>query len=166
MAKIHVLVPNQELADYALQIIAEEKMDSCQVEVIRTSHAVQAARNAIGEGANVIVARGLQADFIREYTKVPLVNISMTGQEVGLLVEEAKQLTGKEHPVIAFVGHYTMFPDSSYMNEIFHARLFFYTYEDRSRIETIVQKAVTEGTDVIIGGERVLKCMQQYPHIQ
>mgnify|MGYP001133714387 CR=1 FL=1 len=35
MAKIHVLVPNQELADYALQIIAEEKMDSCQVEVIR-----------------------------------------------------------------------------------------------------------------------------------
>lgn len=165
MAKIHVLVPNQELADYALQIIAEEKMDSCQVEVIRTSHAVQSARNAIGEGANVIVARGLQADFIREYTKVPLVNISMTGQEVGLLVEEAKQLTGKEHPVIAFVGHYTMFPDSSYMNEIFHAQLLFYTYEDRSRIETIVQKAVTEGTDVVIGGERVLKCMQQYPHI-
>lgn len=165
MAKIHVLVPNQELADYALQIIAEEKMDSCKVGVIRTSHAVQAARDAIGEGANVIVARGLQADFIREYTKVPLVNISMTGQEVGLLVEEAKQLTGKEHPVIAFVGHYTMFPDASYMNEIFHAQLLFYTYEDRSRIETIVQKAVAEEVDVLIGGERVLKCMQQYPQI-
>lgn len=166
MSKIHVLVPNQELADYALQIIAEEKIDSCQVEVIRTSHAVQAARNAISEGANVIVARGLQADFIREYTKVPLVNISMTGQEVGLLVEEAKQVTHKEEPVIAFVGHYTMFPDSSYMNEIFHARLLFYTYEDRSRIETIVQQAVTDGADVVIGGERVLKCMQQYPQVQ
>lgn len=166
MSKIHVLVPNQELADYALQIIAEEKIDSCQVEVIRTSYAVQAARSAIGEGANVIVARGLQADFIREYTKVPLVNISMTGQEVGLLVEEAKQLTKKKEPVIAFIGHHTMFPDSSYMNEIFHAQLLFYTYEDRSRIETIVQQAVADGADVVIGGERVLKCLQQYPQVR
>lgn len=166
MSKIHVLVPSQELADYALQIIAEEKMDSCQVGVIRTSHAVQAARDAISEGANVIVARGLQADFIREYTKIPLVNISMTGQEVGLLVEEAKKQTKKENPVIAFIGHYTMFPDSSYMNEIFHAQLIFYTYEDRSRIETLVQKAVAQGADAVIGGERVLKCMQQYPLVQ
>lgn len=166
MAKIHILVPNQELADYALQIIAEEKIDSCQVEVIRTSYAVQAARNAISDGASVIVARGLQADFIREYTKIPLVNISMTGQEVGLLVEEARQLTQKENPVVAFIGHYTMFPDSSYMNEIFHARLLFYTYEDRSRIEAIVQKAVAKGADAVIGGERVLKCMQQYPDVR
>lgn len=166
MSNIHVLVPNQELADYALQIIAEEKIESCQVEVIRTSYAVQAARNAISDGANVIVARGLQADYIREYTKVPLVNISMTGQEVGLLVEEAKHLVKKKTPVIAFVGHHTMFPDSSYMNEIFHARLMFYTYEDRSRIESIVSKAVAEGADVVVGGERVLKCAQQYSQVQ
>lgn len=154
MSKIHVLVPSQELADYALQIIAEEKMESCQVGVIRTSHAVQAARDAISDGANVIVARGLQADFIREYTKVPLVNISMTGQEVGLLVEEARRLTEKENPVVAFIGHYTMFPDSSYMNEIFHARLLFYTYEDRSHIEALVQKAVAQGADAVVGGGR------------
>lgn len=52
------------------------------------------------------------------------------------------------------------------MNEIFHARLLFYTYEDRSRIEAIVQKAVAKGADAVIGGERVLKCMQQYPHVR
>lgn len=165
MSNIYVLVPNQEMADYALQIIAEENIDSCQVEVIRTSGAVQAARKAIADGANVIVARGLQADLIREYTKVPLVNISMTGQEVGLLVEEAKQRVGRDNPVIAFVGHHTMFPDASYMNEIFHAQLRFYTYEDRSRIESVVEKAVEEGADAVIGGERALRCMQQYPNV-
>ncbi len=166
MAKIHVLVPNQELADYALQIIAEEKIESCSVQVIHTNAAVRTAREAIQDGANVIVARGLQADLIREYTKIPLVNISMTGQEVGLLVEEAKHLVQKDNPVIALIGHYTMFPDSSYMDEIFHVRLRFYTYEDRSRIETITQKAVAEGADLVIGGERVLKCMRQYPATQ
>lgn len=166
MAKIHVLVPNQEMADYALQIIAEEKIDACRVEVIRTSYAVQAARDAIREGANVIVARGLQAEFIQEYTKVPLVHISMTGQEVGLLVEEAKLLVRKKEPAIAFIGHYTMFPDSSYMDEIFHARLRFYTYEDYTRIESIVQKAVAEGADAVIGGESVLTCMKQYPKVK
>jgi len=107
MAKIHVLVHNQELADYALQIIAEEKIESCSVQVIHTNAAVRTAREAIQDGANVIVARGLQADLIREYTKIPLVNISMTGQEVGLLVEEAKHLVQKDNPVIALIGHYT-----------------------------------------------------------
>ena len=76
MAKIMVLVPNQEMADYTRQLVVEENIASCEVEVIDTASSVVAARRAIEQGAGVIVARGLQAALIREYTKIPLVEIT------------------------------------------------------------------------------------------
>ncbi len=163
MAKIMVLVPNQEMADYTHQIVEEEKIESCSVEVIRTSNSVSAARKAIENGAGVIVARGLQADLIHEYTKVPLVEITLTGQEMGLLIEEAKNLSTSDCPNLAFIGHKTMFPDTSYMNEIFHVNLRIYLFKDRNKIEELVKEAIQEGADVVIGGERVQAIMRQYP---
>lgn len=160
MAKIMVLVPNQEMADYTTEIVKNEQIESCEVEVTLTQGAVAAARTAIENGAGVIVARGLQADLIREYTKVPLVEISLTGQEIGLLVQEAKKIAHKSHPNLAFVGHRTMFPDTSYMDEIFDVNLVIYAFEDRNKIEEQVQKALAEGADVVIGGEQVITMMQ------
>ena len=162
MAKIMVLVPNQEMADYTRQLVVEENIASCEVEVIDTASSVVAARRAIEQGAGVIVARGLQAALIREYTKIPLVEITLTGQEMGLLIQEAKQMVQNVRPVVAFVGHKTMFPDTSYMDEIFQVNLHMYGFEARSQIEGLVEKAVEEGADVVIGGEKVLSVMQNY----
>lgn len=163
MAKIKVLVPKQDMEAYTQKIIEEEQIESCEAEVIQTADSVQAARRAIEHGAAVIVARGLQAALIKEYTKVPLVEIKLTGQELGILIQEARKLTTEKIPRLAFIGHESMFPDTSYMNEIFHVDMKVYQFEDRSMIEKLVTEAVEERADVIIGGERVLNYAANYP---
>ena len=163
MAKIKILVPKQEMAEYAERIIEEEKIESCDVEVIQTADSVQAARRAIEQGAEVIVARGLQAAMIKEYTKVPLIEIALTGQELGLLIQEAKRMVLADIPKLAFIGHRSMFPDTSYMNEIFRVEMKVYQFEDHSMIEHLVREAVEDGADVIVGGERVVNYAANYP---
>ena len=162
MAKIKVLVPKQEMEEYSRKIIEEDHIEFCDVEVIQTADSVQAARKAIEQGAAVIVARGLQAAMIREYTKVPLVEIKLTGQELGLLIQEAKKLTSAEVPRLAFIGHKSMFPDTSYMNDIFDVDMRLYQFEDHSMIEGLVNQAIEEKADVIIGGERVINIAESY----
>ncbi|MFA9465629.1 MAG: sigma 54-interacting transcriptional regulator [Velocimicrobium sp.] len=162
MAKIKVLVPNQEMSEYTKTIIADENIESCEVEVIRTADSVQAARRSIEQGAAVIVARGLQAALIKEYTKVPLVEIALTGQELGLLIQQAKKLVHGKIPKVAFIGHNSMFPDTSYMNEIFQIDMKVYNVEEHSMIEQLVSEAIDNKTDVIIGGERVLNMAANY----
>ena len=140
MAKIKALVPNQKMAEYMYRIMEEEQIDDCTVEVIQTAESVQAARKAIEDGASVIIARGLQAAMIKEYTKVPLVEMKLTAQEMGLMIQKAKKLSGQESPQIAFLGHMSMFPDTSYMNEIFGVRMKIYPIEDFSMIEGLVEQ--------------------------
>lgn len=162
MAKIKVLVPKREMEQYTQKIIQEDGIESCEVEMIQTADSVQAARRAIEQGAEVIVARGLQAAMIKEYTKVPLVEIMLTGQELGLLVQQARKLTVAKVPKLAFIGHESMFPDISYMNEIFQVDMKGYFFEDHSMIEGLVNQAIEEGADVIIGGERVLSLVANH----
>ena len=162
MAKIKVLVPNQEMSEYTKAVIADENIESCEVEVIQTADSVQAARRAIEQGAAVIVARGIQAALIKEYTKVPLVEITLTGQELGLLIQQAKKLVPDKKLKVAFIGYNSMFPDTSYMNEIFQIDMKVYNIEDHSMIEQLVAEAVDNETDVIIGGERVLNIAANY----
>lgn len=162
MAKIMVLVPNQKMEAYTRKIIEEDAVKSCEVQVIQTEESVQAARYAIEQGATAIVARGLQAAMIKEYTRIPLVEIVLTGQELGLLIQEARAKHGIKHPKLAFIGHSTMFPDCSYMSEIFQVDMRIYGFEDFGIIEKLVADAVADGADLIIGGERVLKCAKSY----
>ena len=54
------------------------------------------------QGAGIIVARGVQAAYIREYTNIPVAEIILTGQEIALMVVAAKKLIPeKKHPQIA-----------------------------------------------------------------
>ena len=52
---------------------------------------VEEARTAIAGGAEMIIARGLQASLIKKYTNVPVIEIVMTAQEMALLIIKAKQ---------------------------------------------------------------------------
>lgn len=163
MAKIMVLVPNEEMERCTRTVIKEENIESCDVQVIQTGDAVQHARNAIESGTTVIVARGLQADLIKKYTKIPLVEVVLTGQEIALLIQEAKKRIPDEVQKIAFIGHRTMFPDTRYINDIFQIDMRIYEFDDRVTVEEIVKQAVLDGAQMIIGGDCVLEYAKTYP---
>ena len=81
MGKIILMVSKDEMLHQAHNILQEKKYPIDEIKVIKTENAVIEARTAIANGAEIIIARGLQASLIKQYTEIPVVEIVMTGQE-------------------------------------------------------------------------------------
>lgn len=156
MAKIAVLLPREFMLEQAKKVIEEEQMDISILKVIKTADSVYEAREAVENGAGIIVARGVQASFIKAYTNVPLVEIALTGQEIGLLITKAKKMLKKECPQIAIIGYENMYHNMSYFDEIFQIKLKTYFIDKIEQAKEMVERAIVEGADCLIGGDTVV----------
>lgn len=144
------------MLEQARNVIREDELDIDILKVIKTSDSVYEARQAVEQGAEVVLARGVQAAFIRQYTNIPVAELTLTGQEIGLMIASAKKkVPDKKCPQIALIGFKNMFSDTTYADELFDIRLKFY---DITAIEQAAEKvdlAIQEGADVLIGGDTV-----------
>ena len=144
------------MLEQARNVIREDELDIDILKVIKTSDSVYEARQAVEQGAEVVLARGVQAAFIRQYTNIPVAELTLTGQEIGLMIASAKKkVPDKKCPQIALIGFKNMFSDTTYADELFDIRLKFY---DIAAIEQAAEKvnlAIQEGADVLLGGDTV-----------
>ena len=156
MSKIAILLPKEYMLEQARNVIREDELDIDILKVIKTSDSVYEARQAVEQGSEVVLARGVQAAFIRQYTNIPVAELTLTGQEIGLMIASAKKkVPDKKCPQIALIGFKNMFSDTTYADELFDIRLKFY---DITAIEQAAEKvdlAIQEGADVLIGGDTV-----------
>lgn len=156
MSKIAILLPKEYMLERARNVIREDELDIDILKVIKTSDSVYEARQAVEQGAEVVLARGVQAAFIRQYTNIPVAELTLTGQEIGLMIASAKKkVPDKKCPQIALIGFKNMFSDTTYADELFDIRLKFY---DITAIEQAAEKvdlAIQEGADVLLGGDTV-----------
>lgn len=144
------------MLEQARNVIREDELDIDILKVIKTSDSGYEARQAVEQGAEVVLARGVQAAFIRQYTNIPVAELTLTGQEIGLMIASAKKkVPDKKCPQIALIGFKNMFSDTTYADELFDIRLNFY---DITAIEQAAEKvdlAIQEGADVLLGGDTV-----------
>ena len=156
MSKIAILLPKEYMLEQARNVIREDELDIDILKVIKTSDSVYEARQAVEQGAEVVLARGVPAAFIRQYTNIPVAELTLTGQEIGLMIASAKKkVPDKKCPQIALIGFKNMFSDTTYADELFDIRLKFY---DITAIEQAAEKvdlAIQEGADVLLGGDTV-----------
>lgn len=156
MSKIAILLPKEYMLEQARNVIREDELDIDILKVIKTPDSVYEARQAVEQGAEVVLARGVQAAFIRQYTNIPVAELTLTGQEIGLMIASAKKkVPDKKCPQIALIGFKNMFSDTTYADELFDIRLKFY---DITAIEQAAEKvdlAIQEGADVLLGGDTV-----------
>ena len=156
MSKIAILLPKEYMLEQARNVIREDELDIDILKEIKTSDSVYEARQAVEQGAEVVLARGVQAAFIRQYTNIPVAELTLTGQEIGLMIASAKKkVPDKKCPQIALIGFKNMFSDTTYADELFDIRLKFY---DITAIEQAAEKvdlAIQEGADVLLGGDTV-----------
>lgn len=156
MSKIAILLPKEYMLEQARNVIREDELDIDILKVIKTSDSVYEARQAVEQGAEVVLARGVQAAFFRQYTNIPVAELTLTGQEIGLMIASAKKkVPDKKCPQIALIGFKNMFSDTTYADELFDIRLKFY---DITAIEQAAEKvdlAIQEGADVLLGGDTV-----------
>lgn len=153
MSKIALLVPREEMLHQAHNILQDKKFSIQEMRVIRTENAVMEARRSIADGASIIIARGLQASFIKQYTDIPVVEIVLTAQEMALLVMRARQIADRPRPVIAVVGFKNMFCDMSFFDELYGIELRTYYARRGDELPEVAQQAAEDGVDVIIGGD-------------
>ena len=153
MGKIALLVSREEMLYQAHNILQEKKYKIEEMRVIKTADAVSEARQSIAGGASIIIARGLQASLIKQYTDIPVVEIVLTAQEMALLIIRAKQILKKETPVIGVIGFRNMFCDMSYFDSIYEIELRSYFAARGERLEEEARRAVSDGVDLVIGGD-------------
>ena len=156
MSKIAILLPKEYMLEQARNVIREDELDIDILKVIKTSDSVYEARQAVEQGAEVVLARGVQAAFIRQYTNIPVAELTLTGQEIGLMIASAKKkVPDKKCPQIALIGFKNMFSDTTYADELFDIRLKFYAYTAIEQAAEKVDLAIQEGADVLLGGDTV-----------
>ena len=153
MGKIALLVSREEMIYQAHNILQEKKHEIGEMRVIKTEDAVSEARQSIANGASIIIARGLQASLIKQYTDIPVVEIVITAQEMALLVSKAKQILKKDNPVLGVVGFKNMFCDMSYFDIIYGIEMRTYFAEKGDLLEDMARQAVRDNVDLIIGGD-------------
>lgn len=162
MAKIMMLLPKAHMIDYAEKVIQENNFEIKKVKQIETANTVEEARECINEGANIIIARGVQARLIKQYTSVSVAEITITAQEIGLLMLECKKIVDKERPQIAIISISNMIDDVSYFDQLFDVNLKTYLTDNIEAFDQAVENAVNDGADIILGGENVIKIVENY----
>ena len=138
MAKIALLLPREFMLLQVRKVLEEQpqlKKDIVEMKVIKTEEAVEEARRVIDAGAHIIVARGLQAEIVKKYTKVPVVDIVITTQEVGLMIRKAQDIVKKPAPRVSMVTLKNSVADTTYIDELFQVHFCSYCAENIEELE-------------------------------
>lgn len=91
MTKIAVLLPKETMARDARTLLLDMTFDVVACKAITTANTVNEARYAISLGAEIFIARGYQAKIMKRFTEIPVVEIMLSMQEIGLLIMKAKK---------------------------------------------------------------------------
>lgn len=155
MAKVVFFAPRQEMIEQAQRLAPGYRLDIVGYALTSSSTAVLRAQEAVAGGAQIIIARGLHATHIRQKVDVPVVEIRLTGQEMGLLVSRAKEMAGLGRPKIAVIGFQNMFCDMSAFDSLFGVEIHPYFVREAGQLLGAADEAIREGSQVVIGGDAV-----------
>lgn len=153
MARIGILVPQESMRQEALELLKQIDLDVVCCRTIRTSDTMNAAREAVEEGAQIIIARGYQAKILHEHTKIPLVEIRFSAQEICLFLRRSKEITGKPHPHVAIIAFENMLPDMTYIASLMEVELTVSYMNKVEEVNSILETYEKDRPDIIIGGE-------------
>ena len=157
MAKFVFFGSTPKMAEYAQNYIRRTDRQDVDVVFVPSSEAIKAVEYVKELKAQIIIARGTTAAELKRRTDLPVIEIVITAQEMGLLIKKAKQQIKKPKPVIAIVGVSKMFCDMRDFNQIFDIELVTRFVTSSHELETEVKNAINKGADLIIGGEMVCR---------
>lgn len=160
MSGIAIFAPDQKIYEISRKLYEEDPGHIRKITLTGGGHTITDARKAVSEGITVIIARGYQASMIRRHTNVPVVDITMTAQELGLLIKQMKNKIGKKHPGIGLIGSRRMFCDTTYLGELFEAEIRIYETGEEQNYRQMVEAALADHMDGIIGGKDVLSYLE------
>lgn len=157
MSKIAILLPYENMKETVKKVLDEKDYKIDYIKVISTENAVNEAMIAVERGAHIVISRGYQAQLIKKYTNIPLVEMRLHAQEIGLLIQKAKKTTHKAEPVIGLIVFENMLCDISHMEELFSVRLITCYLKRVEEITNIISDMRKKDVDCVIGGDTVCR---------
>jgi transcriptional regulator with PAS, ATPase and Fis domain len=154
MAKIAFLAIREDMAHQAKKVAKKIDVD-VEIKVVTSENAVAEAKLSVQNGAAVVITRGNHAALIKRNTNIPIVEIVLTGQEIAILIQEAKEVLRKPSPVIGLVGFGNMLSSTKLLDEVLDVTIKEYFVEYSEELEGAVGRAARDNVDIIIGGEIV-----------
>lgn len=156
MAKVAILLPYLEMCEIARPLVGGYRnLDVMCVEYSKADKIAQRARELEQEGCELIIARGLYARIIKATVKIPLVEMRVTTQELGLVLLELKEELGLERPSIGLIYFDNMLSDTAQLDKLFGIDLHRFPVSDNRELLPSVERAVQEGCGAVIGGDLV-----------
>lgn len=163
MAKVAFLVPYEgmcELVRAMLEGVSQHISPVC-VEYVPTAQIRGRVRELEKQGCDLIVARGVHAGIARQTVKIPVTEIRMATQELGVSILELKRELGCDRPVLGLIGFANMFGSTSRFNELFQIDLRSYMVVDSQEMTGAVAQAAADGCQAVIGGDLVCRDAQR-----
>ena len=154
MTRTAILLPYPAQQEQIVQIAKEyELLDIMCVEHSNTDSVVAMGRDLAQKGCELIIARGVHAQLLREKVMLPLVEMKVTTQEMGIVICRLKNDLNAVKPVIGLVGYSNMFGNTDHYDELFGIHLKKYMVTEQSELTESVKLAVKDGCQAIIGGD-------------
>ena len=158
MTKTAILLPYPAQLERIMEMAKEyPSLEIICIERAHTTTVVNLGLELEKKGCELIVTRGVLAQLLRENVAVPLVEMKVTAQEMGMVTRELKKKTGDPCPVIGLVGYTNMFGDTEHYDELFDIRLQKYLVTSMKELEGAVERAAREGCTAVIGGDTACK---------
>ena len=159
MAKVAILVPQEEMCALAAPLVPQFSNISLMcldyINYNETHLAVSRAQELESQGCELIVARGVQSRMIKYNTSIPVVEIQITTQELGMVMMDICREHAVERPCIGLICFDNMIGDTSHFNELFRIDLRVYFVKSSEELSSTVDQAMEDGCQAVIGGNIV-----------
>ncbi len=157
--KIVFVVPDEKLAKTAEEVIYEHNED---IEVYRGSFSegLRYARQAINNGANIIISRGGTGSLIKRNVEIPVVEIEFGSYDVINSINKAIEYSNMIG-IVGFSGlSLTYKKVSSILENAFSAKIITTTIKSEREIEQHITNLYLLGCRVFIGGQAVMDVLE------
>lgn len=147
MAKISLIAPNQEIAEYAAQAkeLYHWDFDIC-IELMES--AVEKALSLKNKGTKIIISRGGTALCLKQKSHIPVVEIKMTLGDAALALQKAQKY-GNRFLFVGFSNHLQEFDSLGPLMGLDIAQVIIQNYHEA---QDVITKAKEKGVHAIIGG--------------
>ncbi len=163
MSKIAFIAPDERLFQQGEKIVAEldlqEKVDMYQARLHR---GIALAKKLEREDVDAIICRGGTAQLIiNSGVRIPVVEITITGQDLAQVFYEAKRLTGEARPKVAILAFKNMAYDIEVLSRILGIDLTVYPLENAEDIPAQIAAVARTDTRIIVGGSKTMLLAQE-----
>lgn len=158
MSKIAFIASDNYLFNQAQSVILSLGLqDKVKMYFARLNGAVKLAERLQNEDVSVIIARGGTAQLIIDSNiKIPVVEVTISAQDLAQIFQEAKLITGLPNPKVAFIGFDNMAPGIETLSAILEINITFYRIESAEEIPNMVAAFTKSSCDILVAGHKTI----------